>query len=67
MVTMVTLKPKPKTEKPRGKPFRGFALSDEADSRLDALARKYGLSRSSVIRQLIDQVYEAEFSKGGAA
>lgn len=62
MTTQVTIRSKDKPLKPK-KPFRGFSLSDATDSRLDALAAKFKVSRSEVIRQLVDQTYEGEFSK----
>ena len=65
-MTTVVLKPKPKAEKPRSKPFRGFSISDETDKKVDAIAHKYNLSRSAAICQIIEQVYAGEFPNGVA-
>lgn len=60
----VVLRPKEKAKKPNSKPFRGFNLSDKTDAQIDALASKYGISRSELVREVIDQVYSGEFAKG---
>lgn len=64
----VTLKQKPpKGPRAEGKPFRGFTLDDATDAQIDALAGKYKMSRSELIRSIVGQIYEGEFGKGGAA
>jgi ribosomal protein L20A (L18A) len=50
----------PKAQK-SGKPFRTFRLNHAVDAKLAELAKRHGLSRSEVLRQAIDYVYNAEF------
>lgn len=63
----VVLRPKERVKKVNSKPFRGFTLTDQTDAKIDALASKYAISRSEMVRQVIDQVYDGEFGKGGGA
>jgi hypothetical protein len=57
----------PKPRKSDGKPFRGFRTDPTLDAKLNALAIRHGISKSEVMRQAIDYVYETEFGTGGAA
>jgi len=64
----VTLIPKPQKQlNPARTTFRGFALDNTVDAQIDALAAKLNMSRSEFIRNIVRQIYEGEFGKGGAA
>jgi hypothetical protein len=60
MTTILKSKP-PKPKKDDGKPFRAFRTDPEIDAKLNALAMRHGLSKSEVLRQAIEHVYEQEF------
>jgi hypothetical protein len=69
MATILKARP-PKPKKADGKPFRGFRTDPILDARLDELARRHGLSKSEVLRQAVNHIYEQEFGlleKPGAA
>lgn len=57
----------PKPKRSDGKPFRGFRTDPGIDAKLNALAMRHGLSKSEVLRQAIEHIYEQEFGKGGAS
>jgi len=65
------IKGKPPKAKPTGKPFRAFRLDPEEDDKLTKLAQRHGISRSEVLRQALNYIWNQECghvaSKGGAA
>lgn len=66
-MTQVILRHKEKKPpKNNAKPFRGFSLDDACDAKIDALAAKFGMSRSQLIVEIVEQIYEGEFGKSGA-